>query len=205
MDQNRYKLEITFTCPILGSQPGSDTPAAEYLKSKVAKDRPDLDLTDETGTLPEELQKGTTGFRRDKKGKPILMNYQIKGLIKECAQVMNEMDGIRALRSKIDNLVMVSPRQIPIVMPDGGKITILERPLRAMTAQGPRTSLARSEQIPEGSYVKCELMVIESPKVKIQEKHLRDLLDYGCFKGLGQWRNSGSYGMFEYVLTPLKK
>jgi hypothetical protein len=197
----KYKLSITFTGPILGSQPGKDTPASDFIRDKVRKENPDADIADEVPTLPEELEKGTTGFHRDAKGKPILFNYQIKGVIKAAGDVLNGLDNFRALKSKITNTVFVSPRQIPIK----GKLRKqpLERPLLGQTMKGPRTSLARSEVIEEGAKIVCELEVMLTPKVKLPEETLRDILDYAAKLGVGQWRNSGIYGQFEYKLEAL--
>ena len=201
----KYHLKIKMTGPLLGSQPGKDTPASDYIRDKVKEERPDLNIADEVGTIPEELSKGTTGFFRDANGKPMLYNYQIKGMIKEAADVLNGLAGLKAFKSKIDNLLFISPRQIPIE----GKLADkpLERPLRAMTMQGPRTSLARSEMIEEGATLECDIEILTTPKGVekglITEEILRDLLTYGARKGLGQWRNSGLYGQFDWELTSI--
>jgi hypothetical protein len=72
-----------------------------------------------------------------------------------------------------------------------------ERALRAKTAQGPRVTLVRSEQLPEGTCFDCMLEVIES---EISDTVLRDLLDQGYRRGFGQWR-TGCWGRFVYELT----
>ena len=194
-----YQLKVKFVTPVLGSQPGAKTPASDYVRDKVKEARPDLNLEDEVGTVPEELEKGTTLFQRGENGKPMFLNYQIKGMIKEAGSVMNGLNGVANLKSKLDNLLFVYPRRIPVATDK--EITILERPLRGQTQQGPRTTLARSEMIAEGATFECELEVLESPKAKINEELLRALLDYSTRKGMGQWRNSGSYGQIEYQLT----
>lgn len=196
-----YELTMNFTGPILGSQPGAETPASDYMKEKVSKERPDLDLESETGTLPEELEKGTTGFHRVDGG-PAFLNYQVKGMLKEAAKALNGLNGVSALRNKVDTYVFVTPREIPITGSLAEKP--LERPLRAETAKGPRTSLARSEMIQKGATIKCKIEVIHAPKVKLKEEMLRALLDYSTRKGLGQWRNSGIYGQFEYELKAVE-
>jgi len=188
-----YHLKIVFTQPLLGTQPQRDV-ATEFIQSK-ARDA-GLDVADEEATLPEMLEKGTTAFHR-LEGRPILYDYHVKGFLKESGQVQNGLGGVKALRSKVDNLVFVRPRRITLHVPDGAELEYLERPLRAQTAQGPRTSLARSELLPTGTWLECELHVLPG---QISEKILRGLLDYGRYKGMGQWRN-GSYGQFEYELN----
>lgn len=195
MDINTYKLSVTFTTSILGTQPQKDV-ATEYITSKVADANGDLPA-DELQTLPEELQKGTTAFHK-LDGKPILYDYMIKGFIKEAGLTFNGLRGVKNLRSKIDNFVFILPRQIALRVPEGKCLDYLERPLRAMTAQGPRTSLARSEQLPEGTGFECFVQVFEASP--ITEDILRDLFGYGAHKGMGQWRN-GSHGQFSFKLA----
>lgn len=128
----------------------------------------------------------------------MLFDFQVKGFLKNAASVLNGKvyGGVRNLRSKVNNLVFVIPRQIPLILPAGEGIEYLERPLRAETAQGPRVALARSEMLPEGTHFRCGLEVLPG---EIGEEVLRDLLDYGYFMGIGQWRNGG-FGTFRYEL-----
>jgi len=201
----QYDLHITLTAPLLGTQPPKDV-ATKYLTSQVldAARLPSnvvevgddtVAAADELETLPELLERGTTAFHT-LDGRPILYNYHVKGFLKEAGSVFNGLRGVKNLRSKIDSLVFVTPRRIELYhdQPMG----ILERPLRAMTAQGPRTALARSEMLPEGTRFDCLLEVYDGP---ISHLLLTDLLSYGEKKGLGQWRNSSVYGTFSFVLV----
>lgn len=193
MNLNNYKLRITFITSVLGTQPQKDI-ATEYITSKVADAHGNLP-EDELATLPEELEKGTTAFHK-MNGQPIYYDYHLKGFLKEAGMVFNGLRNVKNLRSKIENLVFITPRQITLNLPPGKSITFCERPLRAMTAHGPRTSVARSEELPEGTWFDCALGVYEGP---ISEPLLRDLLSYGENKGLGQWR-SGGHGRFIFEL-----
>ena len=67
------------------------------------------------------------------------------------------------------------------------KIDYCERPLRASTPQGERVSIAKSESVPAGSTVEFEVTCLD-PSL---EGMVRECLDYGQLRGLGQWRNSG--------------
>jgi len=78
-----------------------------------------------------------------------------------------------------------------------GDSAFKQRSLRAMTAQGPRVTLAKSEVVPAGSKLKFTLQVMEGSK--ITEEVLTKLFDYGQLTGLGQWRNAG-YGLFSYEM-----
>ncbi len=193
MDTTTYKLKVMFLVGPLGTQPQKEV-ATEYITSKVADANGDLP-EDELATLPEELERGTTAFHK-LNGKPIFYDYQVKGFVKDAGQTFNGLRGVKNLRSKLDNLVFIEPRQIELHLPEGEGITFCERPLRAQTAMGPRVSLARSEQLPDGTWFECRLVVFNGP---ISEPLLRDLFSYGEKKGMGQWRNGGR-GRFMFEL-----
>jgi hypothetical protein len=194
MDIQTYRLKMTFTTSVLGTQPQKEV-ATEFITSKaVDPDTGELPA-DELETLPIALEKGTTAFHK-LNDQPILYDYQVLGFIKEAGSVFNGLRGVKNLRSKLGNLVFVTPRRIELHLPKDGQVTFCERPLRGQTAQGPRTSLARSEELPEGTWFECELKVFAGP---ISEPLLRDLFDYGAFKGMCQWRGGG-HGRFEYEL-----
>ena len=193
MENKTYSLKITFTTSVLGTQPNKDI-ATEYITSKAVDEHGNLP-EDELLTLPEAMQKGTTGFHR-LDGKPIYYDYMVKGFLKEAGLTFNGLRNVKNLRSKVENFVFVEPRQIALLVPEGQAMTYCERPLRAMTAQGPRTSVARSEELPAGTRLECKLKVYDGP---ISFELLQDLLSYGADKGLGQWRNGG-HGRFTFEL-----
>jgi hypothetical protein len=207
VEKQCFDLTITTINPMLGSQPGKDTSASDFIRDKAREEHPELQIPpDEVESLPSEVQKGTTCFYRTADGKRLAMrNYQIKGAIKDAAMVLNGLRGVKYLRSKIDNVLFVNPVELPIeTTADPDKMEYVERPLRAMTMQGPRVSLARSEMIPTGAVVKCKITLYPVPSSQIDEAMLRELLDYSSQKGLLQWRNSGYYGQYEYELTECK-
>lgn len=198
MDKARYRLKVTFATPVLGSQPGADTPASDFVRAKAAEVLGEELPADE---MAPTLEKGTTGFYRmpDEPDAPCIMDYQVKGMLKESGGVQNGARGVKNLRSKVGSYVFIGPRHIPLNIPAGGGITYNERPLRAMTMQGPRTSLARSEELPAGTWFECTVTVLNGV---ISEPLLRDILEYGEFQGLGQWR-SGGLGRIEWELEAL--
>lgn len=191
------KVRITFTEPILGTLAGDPEIATEHILSK----HPNLEVAEDEkealDEVPEEvLQKSSTIFARTEDGTPMLWDYHIKGFFKDACSMLRRVPGtksnaLKAHRKVIDGLVFVAPRKIPIKVV--GEITILERPLRAETAKGPRIALARSESIPAGSSIEVDI----TPLDKKLEKLITEWLDYGQLRGLGQWRNA-SYGRFSY-------
>lgn len=193
---SKYTITLTLTEPILGTAPLNKELYAEYIASRVN----DVDVLDEIDSVPDAIEKGTTGFHRDDSGAPILYDYVIKGFFKDAAGMLRRVDGTKSskltsYKKVIDGLVFVRPRTIPLVTTE--EIGILERPLRAQTAQGERVALSRSEMIATGATIKFTLELL-SDKL---EPAIREWLDYGANRGLGQWRNGG-YGTFTYELTP---
>jgi len=99
---------------------------------------------------------------------------------------------VKNLKSKIDRFVFVEPRYIWLREKTDG---IFERPLRAMTAQGPRVAMAYSEYLDVPLEFRVSIILIEHRELTF--KKIERLLDYGKYKGIGQWRNGG-FGAFTW-------
>lgn len=192
------QVKITFTREVLGSQPDAATWKA-YIASKSA-DAEKIKAQEEALSAEELENKGTTTFYRFEE-KPALADYQIKGFFKEACSIMSKIPEskskeLKAFRKMIDGAVMVYPEFIPMT----GELSQVARPLRAQTAQGERVSLVNSEAMTRGTTCEFEVVCLD-PKL---EKYVTEWLDYGKYKGLGQWRNSGK-GRFEYEIVEEKK
>lgn len=190
------KVRLTLTQGMLGTKAANPELMAEYIASK----HPEAIQDEEIDTLPdldEELQKGTTVFSRDEAGNPFIWDYIIKGFFKDTQSAFQRIPGkkMAAFKKVIDGLIFPQPRRIPLVLPEGGEITFCERPLRAQTMQGERVSLARSEEVPSGTKIEFEIECLS----KKLEENVIGWLEYGKFKGLGAWRNSGK-GRFSYEI-----
>ena len=190
-----YRIKITFTESLLGTVPLNKEIYREY----IAGDRDPETLKQELSTLTvdEAMERGTTGFHR-LEGSPAIYDYAIKGFFKDACGMMrrvadSESAKLQAFKKVIDGLVFVEPRLIPLEV--AGEVGILERPLRAQTAQGERVSLARSQFCPAGTTMEFTVKVLAG----VSEKLLREWLDYGALRGLGQWRNA-SWGRFECMM-----
>jgi hypothetical protein len=190
------ETELTFTEELLGTCAGNPELYEEFIQSKQPEDVGE----DEAANLPpvqEQIAKGTTVFMRDEKGNPFIYDYLIKGFFKEACAALRKADdteseGLKAFKKEIDGLIFIKPRQLILNIPQGGKIGICQRPLRAQTAQGERISLARSETVPVGTTVKFSICILKSSL----EDVVIEWLQYGQWKGLGQWRNA-SKGRFD--------
>ena len=189
-------VRLTFTEALLGTVTKDPEVYAAYIASKAALT--DEQLAEELGTVEKVEEKGWTGFHQ-KDGQPIIYDYVLKGFFKDACGMLRRVKGtksskIRAYRKEIDGLVFIEPRQIPLVLPSGTKMGVLERPLRASTAQGDRIALARSDTCQPGTTLEFVVTVLGG---SIDAEQLIEWLDYGALRGLGQWR-SASYGRFTY-------
>jgi hypothetical protein len=198
MNITKFKLKITLLDQLLGTV-AYDKEVYETFVQKKARDEgvPEEQLEQEIASIETIEEKGWTGFFRDEKGLWI-SSHMIKGYLKNAALVMKEQTKVKNAKSKVNNFVFVFPKKLHLgkEKADG----MLERPLRCETMKGPRVSLARSDYIDAGTTFECEIHLMQNPEVS--EKYLREILDYGKYMGLGQWRNSGK-GQFEYELEAI--
>jgi len=188
---NKYEIELEFIEPLLGTVPKDKEIYASYIQKKVKKSK---SVEDEIETVAEAEEKSWTGFHLVG-GKPIIYDYVLKGFFKDACSMMRRVpksksSALKAHKKVIDGLVFISPRRIAINL-NGGEIGVIERPLRAQTPQGERVALARSDYCPPGSKIKFNLSILGGIGLAL----LKEWLNYGELRGLGQWRNAG-YGSF---------
>lgn len=192
----RIKVKVTYIEELLGTASANKELHSEFIASKA----PDaLSREEEVAALGAEevTEKAMTVFPRMEDGTPFTWDYQWKGFFKDSCGMLRRADGtksakLRAYKKEIDGLVFVTPRKVPLILPEGGEIGECQRPLRASTAQGERVALAHSETVPEGTTQEFEVTVLRDEL----EDYVREWLDYGILHGTGQWRNSGK-GRFE--------
>lgn len=193
-------IRITFIEPVLGTWPSNPEIASEYIASK-APDAATIQDEIAATSVAEVVEKGKTIFPRLDDGTPFLYDYQIKGFFKDSCGVLsrlskkdengkkkvarNESGRLTAYKKIIDGLIFVEPRCIPFL--NYGSVGNCQRPLRAQTMQGERVSLANSDEIPAGAQIECTVVCFDPD----HEAAVREWLDYGRYRGIGQWRNSG--------------
>lgn len=200
--QNETRVyRITGTTPLLGTQPASVALRTEYVASKA----PAVETAMEEAELGPNLEeRGLTIFNRDAEDRLCLMSYQIKGFFKSALLTLRGQLGLVAPKSKVDQLLFVEPRFIPLTR-DGEILrdedSVNERPLRAQTAQGERVTLVGSEQVDDPWQIEIGLTLFPSGESKkgkaLDWEAVEAALDYGAFHGLGQWRNA-DYGRFTW-------
>lgn len=193
------KVRITFTEPLLGTRPADPEIHTRFVASK-APDHKTMEQEVADLGAHEVEERGKTVFPRMEDGTPYIYDYQIKGFLKEAGKALRKVTGtksskIKAYRQEIDNLIFVGPRRIPLWMPIDLDLTATDnqRPLRASTPQGERVALAHSEEAPAGTYIECTFSCMVDSDIAL----VREWLDYGKWKGMGQWRNA-SFGRFQW-------
>lgn len=191
------KVKITLIEDMLGTACANPDVHREFIASKSADSEK---VEEELAALhvDELVDKAVTVFPKDN-GIAFLYDYQVKGFFKEQFAISLALkDGVSVGKAKlsrwtcakmVDNHIHVSPRKIMLAPVSG----ICTRPLRAQTMKGERVSLASSEVIPAGTVFE---FTVKTEHEKLDE-FVRDALDRGSEKGLGQWRNSGK-GRFEW-------
>ena len=185
------EAKLTFTEEVLGTSPNDEDIYRNFIGSKA----PDAQtVEEEVAAMGADavVEKGMTVFARDEDGKPCLYDYHIKGHFKDACSMLKKATGslskdIKAHKKMIDGLIFVNPRLIPLEIPEGKTMGVCQRPLRAQTAQGERVALAMSESVPAGTTCTIEITCLADDDVK----YVREWLDYGHFRGIGQWRNAG--------------
>ena len=186
----------------------------------------DHGTADELAALPPmkpDDEKGLTVFSRllNEKGErtdvPCIWDNHVRGYFKSAAEATSRVTGKaakkaagdeeakkdasfgenpKAFKKTVDQCVFVFPRQIPLNLPEGTEITYYQRPLRAQTMQGERTTLACSEQVAADTTCTFEVIVTNDALVK----WVKGLLKYGMLNGIGQHRNGGYGAFFHEIL-----
>lgn len=163
---------------------------------------------DEAGSL------AVTGFSADPvTGRLHLWDFQLMGYLKAAAQTLElKVPGKRVAAvsavTQIQRLAWVfgvsedpMERRLWLRRADGAYVTepdgLTDRPLRAQTARGERVSIAVSEQLHPPVWCEARLVLLRG--CALRREQLEDVLAYGVFQGLGQWR-SGGWGRFVATL-----
>ena len=191
--------------PLLGSNPADPKVRETYIESKkpAAQNEAESKLTPESDISEN---RGLTVFlRHPSTTTPMVFDYTLRGFLKEALLTLSPQIGLVAAKSKVDKYLFVSPRHIPLCDTDGQLIRepdgVYERPLRAMTMQGPRVTVAGSEIINHWQ-IKVALTLLDNKGGKgkgttLDWAAVENALDYGRFQGLGQFRNGG-FGRFTW-------
>lgn len=190
----KITVKLTFIEDILGTCPNDKEIYKNFIVDKAKANGAEISQETENAELAalptdEEIEKGMTVFPMTDDGTPFLYDYQIKGFFKDTCGMLKKVSGtesskIKAYKKEIDGLIFPKPRQIVF---ENWEMDICQRPLRAQTMQGERVALAMSEQIKAGATVTFDIVCLTDSHIKAVE----EWLNYGEYRGIGQWRNSG--------------
>lgn len=197
------KVRITFIEPVLGTRPADPEIHSRFVASKAPDAKTMAEEVADLGAT-EVDERSKTIFMKMEDGTPFLYTYMLEGFFKDTARALKKVPGTRTSKETayiktIDNLIFVDGplkerrRIMPLYLPmelDLSK-TDNQRPLRASTPQGERVALAHSEEAPAGTYFECTVKCLRDSDMKL----VKEWLDYGELKGMGQWRNAG-WGRF---------
>lgn len=183
------KVRLTLTEEALGMMPANKELHETYIASK-APDAPKIEEEIAAVGIGEVVEKTMTVFPKLEDGTPFFWDYQIRGMFKDSIGMLRRIKDkkcskLTSYKKVVDGLIFVNERKIPIHL--SGPMGDCQRPLRADTMQGPRVALAHSESVPAGSTLEFTINLLDDSL----EGVIRECLDYGKLRGLGQWRNSG--------------
>lgn len=195
------KVRIILNEEMLGMSPSSPDIYRDFIASKAPEAASREEEIEAIG-VDEVEKKGITIFPKDDDGNPFMWDYQLKGFFKDACAMLSKAGkagypggkncaALKAYKKAVDGLMFIFPRRIKLNL--NSEMNYCARPLRAQTAQGERISIAKSETVPAGTTLEFEVMCLD-PKL---EDVVRECLDYGEMRGLGQWRNSGK-GIFSW-------
>lgn len=183
------KVRLTLTEEALGMMPADPKIHETY----IASNAPDAKTIEEEiadSGIEEVVEKQKTIFPKLPDGTPFFWDYQMRGMFKDSIGMLRKVPGtacskLKSYKKAVDGLLFVLERKIPIHV--NGQIEDCQRPLRTSGPSGERVALANSETIPAGSYFDFTIEMWTDDL----EDVVRECLDYGSRRGVGQWRNSG--------------
>ena len=221
LEVTRVTVKLTFISEVYGLTPNDPEMYSKFLAYKAAKvtsskdpekikkayddcfrnEEEEVQNLIVAENLEECIDKGTTIFPKDKDGNPCFYDYQWKGFLKEKIRAAKAdriwIADIVNWDSAIDNDVFIKDRMNPIYLPEGGEITLNQRPIRFNGTHGETISaIASSEVVPAGSWTQITFEILHRKGWLPVIKHC---LERGQFAGTGSRRTDG-FGTFTYEI-----
>lgn len=207
-----FGVELSFVSRFANSAPKHPKDILAMLESRTATDAhlrkmreegeeeviPIEQMAEELGLAVDastDADRGHATFLRDDNG----LYYEarcVRAHIKDCANQLQTLLDIKALKAKVSNRVYVRPAKLILNREaiDGEELRIIH----AMTPKGPRSSLKTVDFL-ENAKLSFSLKVLNDGVV--DEKLINHIFEYGCEHGMGQER-SQDWGRYEYKVTP---
>ena len=206
-----FEVEIKISDKILGGTPKDPNVIDGWLNTVISDEHQMRKLAAETKEAmkpneDEEKLKETLseanwcGFKRDENGL-FIEGRTVKAMLKETANILKNKLDLTAFKARVAERVFVLEDRVYLdtQTPDGD----IEKPIHVMTAQGPRTSLKRTDYVSSPT-IKCTLEAFDEPLLTkkkdkiVPQAYLEGILQFAMENGLGAERSQG-YGRFEIV------
>lgn len=214
-------VKCTLNHEAAGMTPGNPDTHAKFLefrKTKIKKMTADIEehMEDEKKAIKlrleqqkaDQMEDGLSVFPRDPAtGKPAFTAKQMCGFFKDAILALKEtkvkpFDNFKKQpRQWVDRHVFVTPRWIPIEIPEGSEMGIYERPITIDAFPKTITTIKVSETVPAGSVIKFAIQLNDED----DEKYVLKCLEYGWKHGFGQDRNGSWLGTFNFDVYDQKK
>lgn len=201
-----YRVEIEVEC-LVGGKPATTEMVEAWVSATCKKKSDDerqriveahLEQLDETTDEVKDKQSNVFGRVN---GQLVIEGRQLKAMLKEAANIIKDVapgrlnrktgkeeKGIHNFRSKMADQVFVTEETIPLDRTEPDEIN--ERPIHVMTAQGPRSSIKRTERV-LGARIAFTVKRRYGAGEGVPEKALLAVLDYAQSIGLGAERSLG--------------
>lgn len=208
----RYTVTQHFTTPFASGTPKNLKDIEAMLENRMPATAPPepvsipelaSQVAEEVGAT-EEIERDTEGvkighavFKHDGKG----LYYEarcVRAHIKDCANALQKLLDIKALKSKVAQRVYVEPAKLYLGKsePDDCEMRIIH----VMTAKGVRNSLKKIDYVKDAELT-FNLKVLDDGVVT--EDILRSIFEYGSTHGMGQER-SQDFGRYTFEMTEVK-
>jgi len=201
---NEIKVKMEFEEKLCGSVPQSKELVSAWLNARKPKTKPkDAKPLEEIeqevlDSIQDAEERTTLSFERNDRGF-FVRGGTIKAHLKDCANQIKDVVGVKAFRSKIANKIHVLEYHIYLhkngscVMESDGSF---EQPVHVMTPLGPRNALKVIHYV-EQATLEFTLKLLEDKEVK--PGRIEKLFEYGSIHGYGGERGMGE-GRYRYTL-----
>lgn len=213
----RYAVTLQFENRVCGSVPLSKELVPIWLKSRMPKNKPegepDMEAVEQEvmDSIQETEERTTLGFQLHE-DVLVVRGGTIKAHLKDCSNQIKDVvpnpkpvkseakKGIKALRSKVANMVYVEEYWVSLLRDDGEPVreedSSYEQPVHVMTPMGPRNAL-KVIRFVEKPVMRFTLRVLENRQVTADT--IRAILEYGSIHGYGGERGMGE-GRYSFTM-----
>jgi len=186
---NVLKVRWDFEGRLCGSVPMQKDLVGPWLQSRMGEVDPEVEA-EVLETIDEAQDRVTLGFQKDENG-IFVRGGTVKAHLKDSANQIKDILGIKNLRSKVANRIYVAEYRIYIERngetlqePDSS----FDQPIHVITPRGPRNSL-KTIGFVEKAYFIFTVKLLQDKE--ITREVLQSIFEYGGLHGYGGERGMG--------------